>query len=388
MDAFMLFNLGVDSFAVIVMAILIFTCFVSFDNTQDVRLMRRTFLALLLVLMSDLFQWALDGRLGSSITTLLYIDNTLYYIFQIAAVIVWNDYVHYRVTRKVKTRNVMIATSLVPMAVVLVLMLTNPLTHFIFFIGNGNHYERGPLSNPLAFLVMGYLLYTSIWILVMRRREKLASIRREYMILAGFVVAPFLGAVIQLSAFGISLIWPLASISMLILYINRSQDEISIDALTGLNNRGSLDKYLLERIFPESEERLTLILMDLDKFKTINDELGHDMGDVALREVSEIIRQSFSVGHNFLARYGGDEFVVVIPQIDDPRMIDSYMRALRSNVESFNKTDSFPIKISISCGMAFYPREDIHIPEDLLKAADNQMYLEKEKHHAEMGYRK
>lgn len=388
MDAFMLFNLGVDSFAVIVMAILIFTCFVSFDNTQDVRLMRRTFLALLLVLLSDLFQWALDGRLGSSITTLLYIDNTLYYIFQIAAVIVWNDYVHYRVMRKVKTRNVMIATSLVPMAVVLVLMLTNPLTHFIFFIGNGNHYERGPLSNPLAFLVMGYLLYTSIWILVMRRREKLASIRREYMILAGFVVAPFLGAVIQLSAFGISLIWPLASISMLILYINRSQDEISIDALTGLNNRGSLDKYLLERIFPESEERLTLILMDLDKFKTINDELGHDMGDVALREVSEIIRQSFSVGHNFLARYGGDEFVVVIPQIDDPRMIDSYMRALKSNVESFNKTESFPIKISISCGMAFYPREDIHIPEDLLKAADNQMYLEKEKHHAEMGYRK
>jgi diguanylate cyclase (GGDEF)-like protein len=388
MDAFMLFNLGVDSFAVIVMAILIFTCFVSFDNTQDVRLMRRTFLALLLVLLSDLFQWALDGRIGSTITTLLYIDNTLYYIFQIAAVIVWNDYVHYRVTRKVKTRNAMIATSIVPMAVVLVLMLTNPLTHFIFFIGSGNHYERGPFSNPLAFMVMGYLLYTSIWILYMRRKEKLASIRREYMILAGFVVAPFIGAVIQLSAFGISLIWPLASISMLILYINRSQDEISIDALTGLNNRGSLDKYLLERIFPESEERLTLILMDLDKFKTINDELGHDMGDVALREVSEIIRQSFSVGHNFLARYGGDEFVVVIPQIDDPRMIDSYMRALKSNVESFNKTESFPIKISISCGMAFYPREDIHIPEDLLKAADNQMYLEKEKDHAALGYRK
>ncbi len=388
MDAFMLFNMGVDSFAVIVMVILILTCFMSFDNTQDVRLMRRTFLSLLLVLLSDLFQWALDGREGSSITTLLYIDNTLYYVFQMVSVVVWNDYVHYRVLRKVKSRNVMIASSIVPLALVLVLIFTNPITHFIFTITKGNHYERGPLSNPLAFVVMGYLLYTSLWIMYMRRKEKLASIRREYMILAGFVVAPFVGAVIQLSAFGISLIWPLASISMLILYINRSQDEISIDALTGLNNRGSLDKYLLERINPESDERLTLILMDLDKFKTINDELGHDMGDVALREVSEIIRQSFSVGHNFLARYGGDEFVVCIPQIDDPRMVDSYMKALKSNVESFNKKESFPIKISISCGMAFYPREDIHIPEDLLKAADNQMYLEKEKHHAQMGYRK
>jgi diguanylate cyclase (GGDEF)-like protein len=388
MDAFLLFNIGVDCFAVIVMAILIFTCYFSFDNTQDVRLMRRAFLVLLLVLLSDLFQWALDGRPGSSVTTLLFIDNTLYYIFQIGAVIVWNDYVHYRVLRKVKSRNVMIASSLVPLAIVCILMLTNPLTHFIFFIGQGNHYERGPLSTPLALLVMGYLLFTSFWILYMRRKEMLASIRREYMILAGFVVAPFVGAIIQLNAFGISLIWPLACISMLILYINRSQDEISIDALTGLNNRGSLDKYLVERVYSESEERLTLILMDLDKFKTINDELGHDMGDVALREVSEIIRQSFSSGHNFLARYGGDEFVVVIPQIDDPRMIDSYMKNLRSNVEAFNKAESFPIRISISCGMAFYPREEIHTPEDLLKAADNQMYEEKERHHAEMGYRK
>ena len=388
MDAFLLFNIGVDCFAMIVMAILIFTCFISFDNTQDVRLMRRTFLVLFCVLVSDLFQWALDGRPGSSVTVLLYIDNTLYYLFQIAAVIVWNDYVHYRVLRKVKSKNVIIATSIAPFALVTLMMLTNPLTHFIFYIGNGNHYERGPLSNPLAILVMGYLLYTSIWIMFMRRKEMLASIRREYLILAGFVVAPFLGAIIQLNAFGISLIWPLASISMLILYINRSQDEISIDALTGLNNRGSLDKYLVERVFPESEERLTLILMDLDKFKTINDELGHDMGDVALREVSEIIRQSFSSGHNFLARYGGDEFVVVIPQIDDPRMIDGYMRNLRSNVENFNKAESFPIRISISCGMAFYPREEVNTPEDLLKSADNQMYEEKERHHAEMGYRK
>ena len=68
------------------------------------------------------------------------------------------------------------------------MMLTNPITHFIFYIGNGNHYERGPLSNPLAILVMGYLLYTSIWIMFMRRKEMLASIRREYLILAGFVV--------------------------------------------------------------------------------------------------------------------------------------------------------------------------------------------------------
>ena len=175
---------------------------------------------------------------------------------------------------------------------------------------------------------------------------------------------------------------------MLLLYINRSTDEISIDALTGLNNRGSLDKFLLDKVHPESDERLTLVLMDVDKFKLINDQLGHDVGDIALKEVATIIRKTFSQGHNFLSRFGGDEFVVIITQVDDPRMVDSYINDLRCNVDAFNKEGGFPMELSISCGLAFYPKDGIKNPEDLLKAADAQMYEEKARHHASMGYKK
>ena len=385
MNPFFMFNLGVDGFAIIVMLILIYTCFISLDNTQDVRYLRMTFYSLFTILFSDFFTWILDGMPGRIVHVLSYVDHSIYYVSQIMAVIAWSNYVQYRITRKVKDRRNMWITVILPLAMVLVLILTNPLNKFTFAITFDNHYQRGAFSIPIALLVMGYLLGTSGWVLYRRSREKLASTRREYMILAGFVFAPFIGVVIQLSVYGISLIWPLASISMLLLYINRSRDEISIDALTGLNNRGSLDKYMFERVYPGSEERLTLILMDVDKFKLINDDLGHDMGDVALREVSEIIRKSFSTGHNFISRYGGDEFVVLIPQVDDPRMIDGYTKALRSNLQEFNNSGQFPMPLSISCGLAFFPKEGINNPEDLIKAADNQMYEEKERHHASMA---
>ncbi len=385
---YLLFNIGVDGYALIILGILLYISIVSFDNTQDVRFMRRAIVMLSLVLLFDCFTWIMLGRPGSSIHVMMNIVITLYYISQIYAVIVWAEYVQYRVMRRVMSRKNFWISIVLPLGAVFVLLLTNPLTHYVFNITAGNEYERGPLSAPIALLVMGYLLATSIWVMYKRSKEMLASTRREYAILAGFVIAPFIGAIIQMARYGVTLIWPLAAVSMLLLYINRSRDEISIDALTGLNNRGSLDKYLLERVHETSDERLTLILMDVDKFKLINDELGHDMGDVALREVAEIIRQSFSSGHNFISRYGGDEFVVVIPQVDDPRMIDGFMKSLTSNVEHFNSKGDFPIKLSISCGTAFYPRNDIHTPEELLKAADAQMYEEKERHHQLMGYKK
>ncbi len=382
------FNIGVDGYALIVLGILLYTSLISFDNTQDVRFLRRTIFLLSLVILFDLVTWVMIGRPGSSVYVILNIVITLYYLCQIYAVIVWAEYVQYRVLRRVMSRKNVWISIVLPLGTVFVLLLTNPLTHYTFNITPGNSYERGPLSSPIALLVMGYLLATSVWVMYKRSKEMLASTRREYAILAGFVIAPFIGAIIQMARYGISLIWPLAAFSMLLLYINRSRDEVSIDALTGLNNRGSLDKYLLERVRDDSQERLTLILMDVDKFKLINDELGHDMGDVALREVSEIIRQSFSSGHNFISRYGGDEFVVVIPQVDDPRMIDGFMKSLNSNLEHFNSSGDFPIKLSISCGTAFYPRNEVHTPEDLLKAADAQMYEEKERHHQLMGYKR
>ncbi len=388
MDAFTLFNIGVDGFALIMLAILLYTLFISFDNTQDIRYLKNSLAVVMLILFSDLSTWFLIGKRGSMAHFFLYLTTFLYYFSQVYSAIAWRDYVWYRVERKVKSKDNIWATVVLPVGAILVVLLTNPLTGYTFTITEDNQYIRGPLSPVIAIIVFLYMLATSIWILYKRKREMLASTRREYLILAGFIIPPGIGAAIQMSTYGISLIWPCCALSLLNLFLNRSHDEISIDALTGLNNRGSLDKYLLEHVNEESGDRLTLMIMDVDKFKLINDDLGHDMGDVALREISEVIRQTFGKDDNFVARFGGDEFIVVISQVNDPRIIDNYVRSLRSNLESFNATGTFPMKLSISLGIAYYPKEGITTPEALLKAADEHMYEEKQRHHAEMGYKR
>lgn len=388
MYAFTLFNIGLDIFSLVMLGILVYNLYAGFDNTQDIRYLKNCIGVVMIIIFCDMSNWLLIGEAGSLAHFVLNITVSIYYFAQVYSAIAWRDYVWYRVERKVKSRDNIWATVVLPVGAILVLLLTNPLTGYTFQITEDNQYVRGPLSIVIALIVFGYMLATSVWILYKRQKEMLASVRREYIILAGFIIPPGIGAAIQMGHYGISLIWPCCALSLLNLFLNKSQDEISIDALTGLNNRGALDKFLLEHVNEESNSRLTLMIMDVDKFKLINDDLGHDMGDVALREIAEIIRQTYGRDENFIARYGGDEFIVVIQQVNDPRMIDNYVKSLRSNLDSFNKTGTFPMKLSISLGIAYYPKEGISTPEDLLKAADEQMYEEKQRHHAEMGYKR
>ena len=101
---YLLFNIGVDGYALIILGILLYISIVSFDNTQDVRFMRRAIVMLSLVLLFDCFTWIMLGRPGSSIHVMMNIVITLYYISQIYAVIVWAEYVQYRVMRRVMSR--------------------------------------------------------------------------------------------------------------------------------------------------------------------------------------------------------------------------------------------------------------------------------------------
>ena len=91
MNPYLLFNLGVDGFAILVLFILLYTSLVSHDNTVDVRFMRRTLLMLLLVLLFDFFTWIMIGRPGSTVHVLMNIVITLYYMCQIYAVVVWRS---------------------------------------------------------------------------------------------------------------------------------------------------------------------------------------------------------------------------------------------------------------------------------------------------------
>ena len=150
------------------------------------------------------------------------------------------------------------------------------------------------------------------------------------------------------------------------------------DALTGLPNRSLLyDRFNIACAQAQRNNRkLAVMELDLDRFKTINDTLGHAAGDELLKatadRLSAMVRKSDTV-----ARLGGDEFVVLIPEFTN---IKDVLKTAQKILSAFQKPfiiDGQELQVTTSIGIAVYPRDGSNI-EELLKAADAAMYYTKE----------
>lgn len=151
--------------------------------------------------------------------------------------------------------------------------------------------------------------------------------------------------------------------------------ELSVtDSLTGLHNRRYLDSHL-QALFDRAVSRdrpLSVLIADLDRFKTINDTHGHDAGDSVLKEFASRLRKSVR-GMDLACRYGGEEFVVVMPDTD-PEVAQVVAERIRSETAgaAFN-TASGPVEVTVSVGLSTLQGRSDAIPE-LMKRADNALY--------------
>lgn len=153
---------------------------------------------------------------------------------------------------------------------------------------------------------------------------------------------------------------------------------VSIDFLTGLNNRKELIRYL-SRMFDKSsvfDNNLHMIFIDINDFKKINDTFGHNFGDKALLTLSKCMKKSAFDKDCFLCRYAGDEFTVVIKE-KTLNTVDSFIKSLMDNLEDENNFGTLPFKISLSLGVVGYS-EQYKTLDEFIAAADEAMYIEKQ----------
>ena len=150
------------------------------------------------------------------------------------------------------------------------------------------------------------------------------------------------------------------------------------DSLTGLPNRVLLSDRLMigSALARRSGHRLAVLMLDLDRFKTVNDAMGHSVGDELLKAVGQrlsgIMRKSDTV-----SRIGGDEFVLVLPHISQ---IEHVTKLAQRILNAFQEPFVFGrhrLQVTTSIGIAIYPEDGTNI-ENLLKSADSAMYLAKE----------
>lgn len=150
-----------------------------------------------------------------------------------------------------------------------------------------------------------------------------------------------------------------------------------IDDLTGLYNRRGFsdlgEQYL--KLARRTGRSATLIYLDVDRFKTINDTLGHHMGDRALLRIADILRQTFRRS-DIIGRLGGDEFAVLAPESsgDPPELL---VHRVKGAVREFDSASPEPYRLSVSVGVARFDGDALVRLDDLLAEADAAMYEEK-----------
>jgi diguanylate cyclase (GGDEF)-like protein len=154
------------------------------------------------------------------------------------------------------------------------------------------------------------------------------------------------------------------------------------DGLTGLLNRRALDE-LLPRLIDHSrsrEEDLALLMIDVDYFKQLNDQLGHAAGDDLLKNISQIIRSSLSRSADVGFRCGGDEFIAVLPGCG-PTPARKLADQLTTLVAQLSKTIKCTPRPGLSVGVCCISELPSPVPSDILKEADRRLYEIKHAHH-------
>ncbi len=150
------------------------------------------------------------------------------------------------------------------------------------------------------------------------------------------------------------------------------------DALTGLPNRALFHdrlEHAIERGRRESG-RLAVIFMDLDGFKSVNDSLGHDIGDLLLTEIAVRIRNRIRRGTDTVARLGGDEFVILMEDLKEPEHCATLAGDLIEDISLPMSLREHNIQLSASLGISFFP-DDGSDAIDLMRRADAAMYSAK-----------
>jgi len=150
------------------------------------------------------------------------------------------------------------------------------------------------------------------------------------------------------------------------------------DPLTGLFNRRQFEHTLqkeLAAVDRKLRSNVALVMIDLDEFKGVNDQYGHDVGDIVLRSVASRLIDGARL-NDTVARVGGDEFVLICPDLHAQENVHSFCQRLLDALKRPIPCDRGELSIGASIGVAIYP-DDAQTANDLIRSADKAMYAVK-----------
>ncbi|MBP8593199.1 MAG: GGDEF domain-containing protein [Ruminococcus sp.] len=314
----------------------------------------------------------MDGRALPYGTLLVVLGNSYLYIMNAVVSYLWLVYVDLRMfqnNRRIRSHYVKYA---VPALLAVIAVILNFRFQFLFCVDDYQRYHRLPLGYAYISITALYLVAS----LVVRRIYYNKCGRNRFFPIYMFIAPIVIGAAVQGIEYGVSLGWCSVSLGLVGLYMS-IQNELSYsDPLTKLYNRNYLGHIMNEIV--RKKNGSGGVMIDLDYFKSINDNFGHTIGDQALVDAAQLIKSTVPPSA-LTVRYAGDEFIVIVYS-DDERLVREMIDRLRTALVDFNATSRRQYKLSFSIGYAMYtPGMDA---DQFLHKMDTDMYEEKRLKHS------
>jgi diguanylate cyclase (GGDEF)-like protein len=256
--------------------------------------------------------------------------------------------------------------------IALISIWTTPFTGWVFSITDDNVYKRETLWIVPAVATVAYVVFGIGYVYLNKKKIN------KYMIMPiALIMTPiFVGMLVQWILPGTAIIAMVITISLVGFYATTQSESAYIDRLSGVYNRRYLDDYLTglneNEKFRKAGKTITGVMLDMDKFKQINDNFGHHVGDDAIAQVGSILRDNLGK-MNFAARYGGDEFIIITPMLDNDS-IEALMKKLTDVAEKRNASGDYPYELSFSYGYAQFTVGKEKDSDGFMKRMDDNMY--------------
>lgn len=371
MQAFLFAEMNI--FALIILTLIFLN---NYRSTEKYLTEQMLFMAIIisngLIIVFDTCMLVLDGKAGMTVRVICLISTTLYYCLNPLICMLWTLYANYQIFKKVERLRKFFFFALIPLFLNVIFSVLSVYNGWMFYFDENNVYHRGKLFVLMFIISYGYLLNS--FLLVIKNRKKID--KKNYRALLIFSIPPFVGGILQSLFVGISIIWVCTTISIFIIFINIQNSQLYTDHLTGLYNRRQLDYYLKQKIQNiKSGHLLSGIMIDINSFKNINDIHGHSVGDDALENVSAILQSTFGRNH-FIARYGGDEFFVIM-ETKSKAEVTAAIQQLYENIRKFNLQNKVPYRLDLSIGYDAYDSLSKMSDDTFIKHIDDLMYKDK-----------
>ncbi len=313
----------------------------------------------------------IDGAQFPGARQLALVLNSLLFAFSSVFAYTWCIFVNSRLY-STRPRHTLYFILSIPAICICVMCVVNLFVPIFFSVTSDNYYSR-TRHVLLTYLVSNlYLIHSATVIFRFRKRSP-----HVFMPLISFLIPIVVGNLLQFAFYGISTIWPSVAYGMTSLYLHLKDEHSFMDVLTNLYNRSYLVQYT-EYLHKQREKgvRIHGIMLDVNNFKNTNDTFGHQIGDEVLIALARIL-QSTVRKTDVVARYGGDEFIILLENSTD-EMCSLVEQRIEQDLASFNRHSPLPCPIMVSMGSAEYTQDCV---EAFFREMDLNMYARKRAFH-------